>query len=88
MNTQLLVAMISATIVFVTAVIGATWRLSSSMGALKSELTTELANLKTEIAVLRERENQRGEKVEQMYQWWLESIKHGWIAHMKATAGD
>jgi hypothetical protein len=88
MNPQTLAAIASATVAIVGAIVGAAFRLSNSMSSLKEGLSTEISALKLEVAVLREREQQRGEKVEQMYQWWLKSIENGWIAHMKASAGS
>jgi hypothetical protein len=86
LNPQVIGVIASVTIALVSAIAGASWKISSAMGKLRAELTTEMVNLKTEVAVMREREQQRGEKVEQMYQWWLKTIENGWIAHMKGIA--
>lgn len=62
--------------------------LSAELASTRSELNAKISMLEQELAVMKQREDNRGEKLDQMWRWWLKTIENGWMAHMKAVAGD
>lgn len=95
MNTQAIGTLIGVAITLVCTLIGAAWKLASKIDQNRADVLAEVANLnlkiaqmQTELAVMREREEQRAQKIEQMWKWWLMSLERGWMAHMSAVAGE
>lgn len=83
--------LVTCTISIIIALIGATWALSSKLNAVRSDVTKEVAGLRseigelrTELAVMKESEKRTAEKTEQMWKWWLTSIERGWMSHMES----
>lgn len=88
------VQLISALVAMVSSVILAVWVLSNKIGTTRSEMVKEvattrseivgeIATLKTDLAVMKKSEEARDEKINKMWQWWLESLENGWRSHMK-----
>jgi gas vesicle protein len=75
MNGQLVGAIIGAAVVLVLAVV---------TGVLA--INNNLSEIKTQLAVIRQREDERDKKIGQMWDWWLMTLENGWVAQMKVTA--
>lgn len=89
---QTVMALLVQALPIVTAIVAGVWVLRNSLTSLEAKFSSELSALrveltstKTEVAVLREREDARAEKTDKMWEWWLLAIEHGWIAHIKSV---
>jgi hypothetical protein len=75
MDATIIGALIGATIVIVLAVISGVLAINNNLSAIK-----------TQLAVMRQREDERDKKINQMWDWWLMTLENGWAAQMKLGA--
>lgn len=64
----------------------ATWVLSNKINAVKADVLREVAQLKLDLAVLKKSEENRDEKINRMWEWWMEALRNGWSNHMRDQA--
>lgn len=89
-----LISAISAFVAVLATVILATWVLSNKIAAQSStflieigELKAQIAGLETKLAVLQKSEENRDEKINKMWSWWMTALENGWISHMRSKDG-
>jgi hypothetical protein len=75
MNATIIGAIIGAAVVIVLAVVS---------GVLA--INNNLSEIKTQLAVMRQREDERDKKINQVWDWWLMTLENGWAAQMKLSA--
>ena len=94
MHEGLIGPMASVAVCLVLAVFGGAWRLSFVISKNQAELvytlnirlaemTAKIAQLNTDLAVMREREEQRAEKISRMWDWWIRAIEMGFLSGSK-----
>lgn len=67
----------------IASAIFATWVLSNKISATRSDIMEKISKLDTDLAVLKNSEAARDEKINKMWTWWLKALEEGWTKHMK-----
>ena len=64
----------------------ATWVLSNKIANSEAKIMARVAEMQTDLAVMKAKEEARDEKINKMWQWWMTALERGWINHMKGLA--
>lgn len=77
------IALIGLAATLLTSSVIATWVLSNKIANTKVSIVSEIAQVKTDLGILKEKEAARDDKINQMWAWWLKALERGWTSHME-----
>lgn len=75
--------LLSILVTVIIAIATATWVLANRINGVKTSVTLQIAEIKTDLAVLKKSEESRDEKINRMWEWWMQALENGWTSHMR-----
>jgi hypothetical protein len=79
--------LLSAIGTIIASVTFATWVLSNKIANSEAKIMARVAEMQTDLAVMKAKEEARDEKINKMWAWWMTALERGWINHMKGLEG-